>query len=65
MGFARWVTLLIQAHLEEEFERLRQAVLKIPISNPDDSKSAFPRKFHDGCSLTTKIAMPAAASKTR
>ena len=35
VGFERWMTLLIQAHLEEEYGRLRKAVLNMPISNPD------------------------------
>ena len=34
VGFERWATLLIQAHPEEEFERLQKAVPKMPISNP-------------------------------
>ena len=29
------MTLFIQAHLEEEYRRLRKAVLNMPISNPD------------------------------
>ena len=45
IGFERWATLLIQAHPEEEFERLRKAVLEMPISNPDDSKERFPKEI--------------------
>ena len=45
VGFERWVTLLIQAHPEEEFERLQKAVLKMPISNPDDKKERFPKEI--------------------
>jgi len=45
VGFARWVTLLIQAHPEEEYERLQKAVLEMPISNPDDKKERFPKEI--------------------
>ena len=44
-GFERWVTLLIQAHPEEEFVRLQKAVLEMPISNPDDKKERFPKEI--------------------
>ncbi|KAK3178839.1 hypothetical protein OEA41_000976 [Lepraria neglecta] len=43
IGFERWVILLIQAHPEEEFERLRKVVLEMPISNPDDCKERLPK----------------------
>lgn len=43
VGFERWVTLLIQAHPDEEYERLQKAVLDMPISNPDDKKERFPK----------------------
>ena len=53
VGFERWVTLLIQAHPEEEYERLQKAVLAMPISNPDDKKERFPkelsRRLFPGC----------------
>ena len=45
VGFERWVTLLIQAHPEKEFERLQKAVLDMPISNPDDKKERFPKEI--------------------
>ena len=45
VGFERWVTLLIQAHPDEEFERLQKAVLEMPISNPDDKKERFPKEL--------------------
>lgn len=45
VGFERWVTLLIQAHPEEEFERLQKAVLEMPISNPDNKKERFPKEI--------------------
>lgn len=43
IGFERWVTLLIRAHPTEEFERLKKAVLEMPISNPDNKKERFPK----------------------
>ncbi len=45
VGFQKWVTLLIQAHPEAEFERLQKAVLDMPISNPDDKKERFPKEI--------------------
>ena len=45
LGFERWVTLLIQAHPEEEFGRLQKAVLDMPICNPDDRKERFPKEL--------------------
>ena len=45
VGFERWVTLLIQAHPEEEFTRLQKAVLDMPICNPDDRKERFPKEL--------------------
>lgn len=45
VGFERWVTLLIQAHPEEEFGRLQKAVLDMPICNPDDRKERFPKEL--------------------
>lgn len=45
VGFERWVTLLIQAHPEVEYERLQKAVLDMPISNPDDKKERFPKEI--------------------
>ena len=45
VGFERWVTLLIQAHPEEEYKRLQKTVLDMPISNPDDKKERFPKEI--------------------
>jgi len=45
VGFEKWVTLLIQAHPDKEFERLQRAVLEMPISNPDDKKERFPKEI--------------------
>lgn len=45
IGFQRWVTLLIIAHPDEEYERLQKAVLDMPISNPDEKKERFPKEI--------------------
>ena len=45
VGFERWVTLLLQAHPEEEYQRLQKAVLDMPICNPDDKKERFPKEL--------------------
>lgn len=45
VGFQRWATLLIQAHPEEEFERLQKAALAMPINNPDEKKERFPKEL--------------------
>ena len=45
VGFERWVTLLIRAHPEEEYERLAKAVLAMPINNPDEKKERFPKEL--------------------
>ncbi|KAL8689665.1 MAG: hypothetical protein Q9218_004712 [Villophora microphyllina] len=58
VGFQKWVTLLIQAHPNEEFERLQKAVLAMPINNPDEKKERFPKELSrrlfpgSGCSQT-------------
>lgn len=44
-GFQRWATMMIQAHPEKECERLQNAVLNLPISNPDDKKERFPKEI--------------------
>ena len=44
-GFQTWMTVLIQAHPEAEFERMAKAVLDMPISNADDSKERFPKEL--------------------
>lgn len=43
-GFERWATLMIRSHPEREFERLKTAVLNMPISNPDNKKERFPKE---------------------
>ena len=45
VGFERWVTILLQAHPDLEYERLQRAVLDMPISNPDDKKERFPKEI--------------------
>ncbi|SLM35873.1 hypothetical protein LPUS_05258 [Lasallia pustulata] len=45
VGFERWVTILLQAHPDLEYERLQKAVLDMPISNPDDKKERFPKEI--------------------
>lgn len=45
IGFERWVTLLIRAHPDEEYNRLQKAVLDMPISNPEDRKERFPKEI--------------------
>lgn len=44
-GFETWQTLMILAHPDEEFERLRIAALNMPINNPDDKKERFPKEI--------------------
>lgn len=44
-GFESWMTLLIQAHPDKEFDRLAHAVLNMPISNADDPTERFPKQL--------------------
>ncbi|KAM5429686.1 hypothetical protein McanMca71_006184 [Microsporum canis] len=44
-GFERWMSMMIQAHPEREFERLQCVVQNMPISNPDDKKERFPKEI--------------------
>ena len=44
-GFERWATLMIQAHPQQEYERLHKAVLDMPINNPDNRKERFPKEI--------------------
>ncbi|PLB55694.1 hypothetical protein P170DRAFT_375638 [Aspergillus steynii IBT 23096] len=44
-GFERWATLMIRIHPEKEYERLKKAVLNMPISNPDNKKERFPKEI--------------------
>ena len=44
-GFERWLSMMILAHPEEEFERIKLAALNMPINNPDDKKERFPKEL--------------------
>ncbi|KAH8730442.1 hypothetical protein GQ44DRAFT_768214 [Phaeosphaeriaceae sp. PMI808] len=44
-GFQEWMTTMIQAYPEAEYERLARAVLDRPISNADDRKERFPKEL--------------------
>jgi hypothetical protein len=44
-GFDTWMTIMIQALPETEYERLSKAVLTMPISNADDVKERFPKEL--------------------
>jgi len=44
-GFSCWMTALIQADPDREFNRLAQAVLHMPISNADAPTERFPKEL--------------------
>ncbi|KAK1083314.1 hypothetical protein LTR33_003339 [Friedmanniomyces endolithicus] len=44
-GFEWFMTTLIQAHPDKEFERLSNAVMQMPISNADDKSERFPKQL--------------------
>lgn len=44
-GFARFMTCLIQAYPNTEYERLATAVMNMPIANADDKKERFPKEL--------------------
>ncbi|KAF1916937.1 hypothetical protein BDU57DRAFT_449680 [Ampelomyces quisqualis] len=44
-GFQEWMTVMIMAYPDAEFERLAKAVLDMPISNADDRKERFPKEL--------------------
>lgn len=44
-GFEEWMTAMIQAYPDTEYERLSKAVLVMPISNADDIKERFPKEL--------------------
>lgn len=44
-GFECWMTTLIQAHPDVEYERLAKAVLNMPISNADSPSERFPKQI--------------------
>ena len=45
VGFEAFMTCLIQAHPDTEFERLSQAVMNMPISNSDNLAERFPKEL--------------------
>jgi hypothetical protein len=68
VGFQRWATLLLQAHPDEEYERLQKAVLDMPISNPDEKKERFPKEcsrrlFPDSADFGIRERLQKAISK--
>jgi len=44
-GFQEWMTILIQAYPDAEYDRLVKAILDMPISNADDRKERFPKEL--------------------
>lgn len=44
-GFQEWMTAMIQAYPDTEYERLSKAVLDMPISNADNCKERFPKEL--------------------
>ena len=44
-GFEWFITCLIQAHPDTEYERLAKAVMNMPISNADDKTERFPKEL--------------------
>jgi hypothetical protein len=44
-GFQEWMTAMILAYPDAEFERLAKAVLDMPISNANDRKERFPKEL--------------------
>ncbi|KAJ9665591.1 hypothetical protein H2201_004283 [Coniosporium apollinis] len=45
LGFQSWMTVMIQAHPETEYNRIAKAVLNMPISNADDKQERFPKEL--------------------
>ena len=44
-GFETWLTTMIRAHPETEFERLAKCVREMPISNADHRSERFPKEL--------------------
>ncbi|OAG25176.1 hypothetical protein CC77DRAFT_305321 [Alternaria alternata] len=44
-GFQEWMTTMIQAYPDTEYDRLVKAILDMPISNADDRKERFPKEL--------------------
>ena len=45
LGFEIWMTNVIRAHPEKEFDRFAKAVMAMPISNADNRKERFPKQL--------------------
>jgi hypothetical protein len=44
-GFQEWMTAMIQAYPDTEYERVTKAILDMPISNADDRRERFPKEL--------------------
>jgi hypothetical protein len=44
-GFQEWMTAMIQAYPDAEYERVTKAILDMPISNADDRRERFPKEL--------------------
>ena len=44
-GFQEWMTTMIQAYPDMEYQRISKAVLDMPISNADNVKERFPKEL--------------------
>jgi hypothetical protein len=44
-GFQEWMTAMIQAYPDSEYERVTKAILDMPISNADDRRERFPKEL--------------------
>lgn len=44
-GFQEWMTAMIQAYPDTEYERLAKAVLDMPVSNAEDRRERFPKEL--------------------
>ncbi|KAF2994928.1 hypothetical protein E8E13_001294 [Curvularia kusanoi] len=44
-GFQEWMTIMIQAYPDTEYQRISKAVLDMPISNADNVKERFPKEL--------------------
>ncbi|KAH6619033.1 hypothetical protein C7974DRAFT_40662 [Boeremia exigua] len=44
-GFQEWMTAMITAYPDNEYERMSKAVLDMPISNADNIKERFPKEL--------------------
>jgi hypothetical protein len=45
LGFQEWMTAMIQAYPDAEYQRMTHAILDMPISNADDRKERFPKEL--------------------